>query len=332
MNIPTPYGIWLVTRQEFRIRLRTGRWRWLLGGWVVLLAIFTALLDLTVQTGYGFVRDDARRGVPLFGILMLFVLGMVLVISPALTSQTINGDRERGTLATLQVTKLTPTEIALGKLLAGWGVGLVALALTLPFAGYAMANGGITVVRVAAVYGVMAILIGVVCAVSQALSALLARSITSALLSYLAVAALTVGTLIAFGLIAPLITDQRTVRYPDGTVDTYDVIRQDRVWWLLAPNPFVVVADSAPQAPPLITQQGDVINVDDYDPLSMIGRGMRDLRRPPDYQYTDPLDRGEPVWPAGLAFNVLLGLGAVVVTTIRLRTPSRRISRGVRIA
>jgi len=114
MNTPTPYGIWLVTRQEFRIRLRTGRWRWLLGGWVALLAIFTALLDLSVQTGYGFANDNARRGVPLFGILMLFVLGMVLVISPALTSQTINGDRERGTLATLQVTKLTPLEIALG--------------------------------------------------------------------------------------------------------------------------------------------------------------------------------------------------------------------------
>ncbi len=334
MNTPTPYGIWLVTRQEFRIRLRTGRWRWLLGGWVALLAIFTALLDLSVQTGYGFANDNARRGVPLFGILMLFVLGMVLVISPALTSQTINGDRERGTLATLQVTKLTPLEIALGKLLAGWGVGLVALALTLPFAGYAMANGGITIGRVAAVYGVVAILIGVVCAVSQALSALLARSITSALLSYLTVAALTIGTLISFALIAPLITEPHTQRDPDGYVYTYTVMRQDRVWWLLAPNPFVVVADAAPQVPPQITQRGDVVYVDDYDPLSMIGRGVRDLRRPPDYQYSSytEQDRGEPVWPIGLAFNVLLGVGAVAVTAARLRTPSRRLSRGVRIA
>jgi hypothetical protein len=47
-----------------------------------------------------------------------------------------------------------------------------------------MLQGGVTIERMAAVYGVVALLIGVVCAVSQALSALLARSITSALLSY----------------------------------------------------------------------------------------------------------------------------------------------------
>src|SRR6185295_13916268 len=108
---------------------------------------------------------------------------------------------------------------------------------TLPFTGYAMLQGGITIDRVAAVYGVVAVLIGVVCAVSQALSALLARSITSALLSYLAVATLTIGTLILFALVAPLVTEQRT-SMADGNPYTYDVVRQDRVWWLLAPNPF----------------------------------------------------------------------------------------------
>src|SRR5262249_34398026 len=36
----TPSGVWLVTRQEFRVRLRTGRWRWLLAAWVVVLLLF----------------------------------------------------------------------------------------------------------------------------------------------------------------------------------------------------------------------------------------------------------------------------------------------------
>jgi ABC-2 type transport system permease protein len=333
----TPYGVWLVAAQEFRMRLRTGRWRWLLGAWVVVLAAFTALLDLSVETGYGVSNNNEHRGVPIFGILMLFVLGMVLVISPALTSQTVNGDRERGTLATLQVTLLRPLEITLGKLLAGWGVGLVALALTLPFAAYAVGRGGITAARVAAVYGVVAILIGVVCAVSQALSALLARSITSALLSYLVVTALTVGTLILFALIAPLITERRTVQNPDGYVSTYEVTRYDKVWWLLAPNPFVVVADSAPQVPARVTTLGEVVYVADYDPLSAIGRIVRDVRLPPpepvDGFYPDgPRNRGPAVWPYGLGFNILLGIGAVVITTQRLRTPSRRLARGVRIA
>jgi ABC-type transport system involved in multi-copper enzyme maturation permease subunit len=330
----TPSGIWLVARQEFRMRLRTGRWKWLLGGWLVLLAVFTGLLDLSVSTGYGYVDDDqSRRGVPIFGILMFFVLGMVMVISPALTSQAINGDRERGTLATLQVTRLRPGEIALGKLLAGWGVGLVMLALSLPFAGLAMAKGGITVARLAAVYGVVALLIGVVCAVSQALSALLARSITSALLSYLTVAFLCVGTLISFALIAPLVADERTVQTPEGYAYTDTRSREDRVWWLLAPNPFVILADSAPRVPPRLVDYGDAYYYDDYDPLSSIGREVRELRRPPSDGDYDPNQADvPPVWPWGLGFNVLLGIGSVVLTTRRLRTPSRTLARGVRIA
>jgi ABC-2 type transport system permease protein len=335
------YGSWLVARQEFRIRLRTGRSRWLLGAWVVLLAAFTALLDLSLNTGYGLDSDDSRRGIPLFGILMLFVLGMVLVISPALTSQTINGDRERGTLATLQVTTLRPLEIALGKLVAGWGVGLVALALTLPFTGYAATKGGLTAARVVAVYAMVALLIGVVCAVSQALSALLARSITSALLSYLTVAALSVGTVISFGLIGPLITQPHTERTPDGFTITYDLNRYDLVWWLLAPNPFVVVADAAPRVPPRRIQTGQDYYVDDYDVLSAIGREVRNIRLPPDGRNTVYASDGSvvidpaadlAVWPYGLAFNVLLGAAALAATTARLRTPTRKLPRATRIA
>ena len=316
-----PRQVWLVVQQEFRIRLRTGRWRWLLGGWVAVLAIFTILLDLGLDTGYGYVEDNTYRGVPLFGFLMFFILGVMLLISPALTSQTINGDRERGTLATLQVTRLRPAEIAVGKFFAGWVVGLVAL------------------------------LIGVVCAVSQALSALLARSITSALLSYVTAGTLAVGTLIAFALAVPL-TEER-MPSPYGGYSTFT--HEERVWWLLAPNPFVILADSAPRVPPKVTVNGDVIQVDDYDPLSAISREVRRLRYGQEYYYAvaipcqdvvvtpenpqgipdctaPPPPPDLPVWPYGLGFSVLLGLGAVIVTTVRLKTPTHRLPRGVRVA
>jgi len=195
-KVPTAgllHGVLLVARHEFRVRLRTGRWRWLLGVWVTVVAVFTALLHLALVT------TETAVGTPLFGGLMLFVLALVLIVSPALTAQSINGDRERGTLATLQVTRLSPVQIAAGKLVAAWGVGLAALALTVPFVLWAVAQGGVGVVRAVAVLAVVALLIGVVCAVSQALSALLSRSITSALMSYVVMFALTIGTLIAFG-------------------------------------------------------------------------------------------------------------------------------------
>ena len=338
----------LVVGQEFRIRLRTGRWRWLLGVWVLLLALFTILLDTGLRTGYGSEEDNSLRGVPLFGFLMCFILGSMLVISPALTSQAVNGDRERGTLATLQVTRLRPLEIATGKLLAAWGVGLVALALSVPFAGYALYRGGIQVERMAVVYGVVALLIGTVCAVSQALSALLARSITSALLSYVVTAALTIGTVIAFGLALPLVSEERQMRAPFGGVEyTYTVQRADQVWWLLAPNPFVILADSAPRVPPRLTREGYEIRWESHDPLSAIGWEVRQLRMPPDYTVEDngdgiryydsegteiPPPDELPVWPFGLGFAVLLGVASLAVTSVRLRTPADRLPRGIRVA
>ncbi len=326
-------GVMLVVRQEFQIRLRTGRWRWLLGAWVALLVLITVLLDLSLDTGYGLEDDSRSRGVPLFGFLMLFVLGMILVISPALTAQSINGDRERGTLATLQVTRLRPTEIALGKLFASWLVGLVALALSLPFAGYAMASGGVTAARFAALYGVVALLIGVICAISQALSAVFSRSITSALLSYLVVAGLTVGTIIALTLAVPLTTETVDEIAADGSVYHYEEPHPERVWWLLAPNPFAILTDAAPTVPPRVAFRDDIYLVEDYDPLSEIGRFVRELRRPqgsPASSYRP--DSSGPVWPYGLGFDVLVGVGSVIVTVRRLRAPATRLSRGVRIA
>jgi ABC-type transport system involved in multi-copper enzyme maturation permease subunit len=331
-----PSNVWLVITQEFRIRLRTGRWRWLLGAWLALLLLFTLLLDLGLHTGFSYIPDDSLRGVPLFGFLMFFVLGSMLVISPALTAQTINGDRERGTLATLQVTRLRPAEIATGKLLASWSVGLVALALSIPFAGYAMTQGGITIDRVAAVYGVVALLIGTVCAISQALSALLARSITSALLSYVVTATLAIGTLIAFGLGLQLTRERVVVEQPFGASYDYWESRPERVWWLLAPNPFVIVADAAPRVPPRITRSGDVVYIENYDPLSSIGNEVRRIRTPHRWfvygTEPPPAPEERPVWPYGLAFSVLLGAGSLVITTSRLRTPTDRLPRGVRVA
>jgi ABC-2 type transport system permease protein len=314
-------GVGLVARQEFRVRLRTGRWRWLLAAWVAVIALFTGMLNLALAT------SGTVSGVPLFGGLMLFVLGLVLLVSPALTAQSINGDRERGTLAALQVTRLTPLQITLGKLAAGWTVGLTALALTLPFVGWSVALGGVGPARTVVVLVVVTLLIGVVCAVSQALSALFARSIASALVSYLVVFALTVGTLIVFGLSMPLTVEKATVRDFDGTTYQTTIARPDRVWWLLAPNPFVVLADAAPKRAARPGRRSDSL-----DPLSAIGQEVRQLRHKPSYDQSFAMQASAPVWPYGLAFNLLLGAGAVIVTTRRLRTPAKTLPKGVRVA
>jgi ABC-2 type transport system permease protein len=355
----TAAGIATVARQEFRLRIRAGRWKALLAAFFVVLLLFTVLLRAALS---GVAEQELRSaGTVVFGGLALFVLGLALLVVPALAAQSVNGDRERGTLATLQVTRLSAAEIVLGKFLAAWGTALVFLALTLPLVAYAMAQGGVPLGRVVVVLAVLALLLGTVCAISLFLSAVLSRTTTSGVLAYLAVFGLTVGTLIVFGLVTATTTEPYTVTFrndctgapPDsGCVEgteSYETTRArtDRTWWLLAPNPFVVLADAAPQLPeeePVY--RGDVgpsVSARSLDPLGQIGRTVRDLRRPPDDSAVvaagplvpEPVaapPRAPAVWPAGLAVDVALGAAALVLTVRRLRTPTRMLPRGQRVA
>ena len=382
----TRAGVAAVARQELRLRLRAGRWKLLLVAWLVLLGVFTVFTSLLAGTE----EDLDAGGVLVFGALVLFVLGLALLVVPSLAAQSVNGDRERGTLASLQVTRLTPWEITLGKFLAAWGTAALFLLLTGPFVLAAVLQGGVTLGRVAVLAVVVALLLGTVCAVSLMLSALLARTTTSGVLSYLAVAALTIGTLLAFGLGAALSTEDVVESYPsvqcattegfeelyggpfgtdpapvplsDGsyrpedlpagctqTTESYETqqARTDRVWWLLAPNPFVVVADAAPslgEVPPGLVgrERQEAESARELDVLGAIGDAVREARQGPGgpaparsvgfEEVERPVDEPGAVWPYGLAFDVLLGVGALVVTERRLRTPSRVLPRGQRVA
>ena len=360
----TWHGISTVAQHEFRLRIRAGRWRWLLSIWFLLVSGFTLLAHLSVRANY---RDADNTGVVVYGALVLFVLGLALLVVPSLTGQSVNGDRERGTLATLQVTRLTALEIALGKLAAAWGTALVFLALGLPAVLYSVALGGIPLGRVAVVTLVVALLLGVVTAIALCLSSLLSRTTTSGVLAYLSVFALTIGTLIAFGIGAAMSTEHYTETFtqdcqsradleqqgipPEQIGDiftgcqagpqSYDTTRTrtDHVWWLLAPNPFVIVADAAPQLPkPTAAERraraaaeaaGNYTrDLRDTDPLGSMGRGVRDLRKTPGAHDSSR----KAVWPYGLAFDLLVGAGAVWLTARRLRAPSRVLPKGQRVA
>jgi ABC-type transport system involved in multi-copper enzyme maturation permease subunit len=321
-------GVATVARQEFRMRLRSGRWKVILAVWLAVVAGFTLLADGATRSGSG------SHGAGLLAVVMFFVLSLVLVVTPALTAQSINGDRERGTLATLQVTRLRPAEIALGKLFAGWLVGLMALLLTVPFAALSLVRGGVNGWRFAVMYGVVALLMGVVCALCLAISASVARVVTSAVLSYVVVFALTVGTLLVYLMGSATVVTGDKISEPSGATYYAERAQTEYFWWVLAPNPFVVMIDAAPKTPPRHVVVGDTDQVIGDDPLWDVGRELREGRTPR-MTYpplADPASQLPPVWPFGLTVDVLLGVGAVVLTIRRLRAPVGRLPRGVRIA
>ena len=323
----TTRGIGLVARQEIKTRLRTGRWKTLLAVWFVIVNGLGVLFGLAVLAGDS--EDFGDAGVPVFGGVLLGVLVLTLLITPALGGQSINGDRERGTLAPLQVTRLAPGDIALGKLAAAWGTGVLTLLLTLPCALWPVATGAVGPGRAAVVLGVIVLLIGVVCAVSQAWSALLTRSITSVLMSYLTVFGLLVGTPLLYSIGATL-----TAERIDHGDHEHTIEHTERVWWLLAPNPVVVLADAAPRLPERQILIGDqvITKSPSDDPLGSLSRDVREIREGD--EEGGARTRGEvgAVWPYGLLFSLALGAGAVRVTTSRLRTPLHRLPKSVRVA
>jgi hypothetical protein len=111
----------------------------------------------------------------------------------------------------------------------------------------------------------------------------------------------------------------------------------ERSWWLLAASPYVVVSDAAPKP------HGDSYS----DPLTGIRSAVRTARLGPepveDWCGDESTSAAEAerdreqanlpaTWPYGLGADLLVGIGFLVLTVRRLRTPTDRLPRGTRIA
>jgi ABC-type transport system involved in multi-copper enzyme maturation permease subunit len=349
----TWHGVWTVARLELRQRVRSTRWIVALVVWFVVVGAITLLATGALSSSGVGVTE--QRGVYLFAIVSFLVLGLGLVVTPTLTSTTINGDRNAGTLATLQVTLLSPAEIVVGKLLAAWLAAIAFLVASLPFFVLAVSLGGTPVRSAFAVLALIAVLLAAVCGMGVGFSALTARTAGSTVLTFAAVTGLVAITPILFAVTFPSIQGEQEVRvwgptrangYVASAQDcawtspTRSVSHTERTWWLLAINPFVVVADGS--AVP------DDDNAD-LSPFAALRGSVREARwgadRPlnecwawsgdgrqvaPPEGFPDP--SRAPIWPWGLAFDVLLGAAGAVVAVRRLSIPQRVLPRGVRVA
>jgi len=366
------HGVRTVAVLDLRQRVRSTRWIVALVVWFVVVGAITWLTWVAANAAYGasatssdgsplrVAADVVRPGPTIFGLIVFFVLFLGLLVAPTLSATSINGDRAAGTLATLQVTLLTPAEIAVGKLVAAWVAALAFLATSVPFLVLALAAGGTPALSVVVCLAVLAIQLAVVCAIGLGFSALTARTSGSAVLTYLTVAGLTVLSPIVFGLTFPSITTSDQVRvwsvpadfnWESGKAPTCEWITQtlqqphtERTWWLLAVNPFVIVADAAPEARGTEARYG-------FDVLGGIRTAVREARTGPgaeqDYctgSFTGLGEQAAPspvaertpdrsvVWPWGLAANLLLGAAGLVTAVRRLRIPQRTLARGTRVA
>lgn len=353
------HGVRTVAALELRQRVRSTRWMVALVVWFVVVGAITAITTGALGTLTGGATSPVHRGPLLFFVVTFLVLGLGLLVTPTLSSTAVNGDRAAGTLATVQVTLLTPAEIATGKLLGAFAAATAFLVASLPFYGLAMAMGGTSVLTLVSVVVVTAVILASVCGMGIGFSALTARTAGSTVLTFLGVAALAVFTLVFFGLTLPANTSQEQVRVwgtepsaalandatPSVTspgcqwrVETRPVVHTERTWWLLAANPFVVVADASAvprQELPSVTSPFAAIR-EEIRTARAGATGVSNECWGPQGQQALPTGTAQPstrpVWPWGLGFTVLLGGAGYVVAVRRLRIPQRTLPRGVRVA
>lgn len=361
-------GIRDVVVLELKQRLRSRGWYIMLAVWFILTGVVTWLTwaawnaQREAQRGYSDVMpaDSAGPGSMIFEVVLAFVLLFALLVAPALSANAVNGDRAGGTLAILQVTLLRPGQILWGKFFAAWAAALAFLVASTPFLVIGVALGGMTAGHVVVALLVLAVEVGVVCAIGVAISALAGRPLFSIVVTYLAVAGLVFGTLISFGLGTGLSqgtimvnqqqyrsfeplgpggeeTMQQEPQYTcSGPLRAVPAVRTERVAWMLAMNPYVVVADAIPYP---VRATGN-FGMSPVGAIESISQGARYAMAGPEGTY--PCANGEakpaylaqttPLWPLGLGLQLLLAGLLLWLGWRSLRTPAHRLARGTRIA
>ncbi|MGP9539392.1 ABC transporter permease [Brachybacterium sp. AOP43-C2-M15] len=349
-----PRGLWLITSLELRQRFRSVRWYAALAVWTLAMLGIGALgMAPTLYTA----QWDAIEPVAavVFSLQIILVLFAMLLVVPALSAGSINGDRTAGTLATLQASLLSPLEIVLGRLLAGFLTGLAFLVLALPSVVPIAVLGGIGVLYFLRVVLVILVLTLCVTALGLGLSAVTSRQLGSVVLAYVIVFGVTVVLPITWGVSAVFLQEERevtsyyTAYEEDGGTSTERCIeetrtervpRVDLTLPLMWGNPVVLLAEAAPAMPAEYWLDGQ----ENSDALRIIKSGMRSaatITHPANQVWCAPGQSGypevadppnRPLWPMGMALWMLVGGGSLAVATRRLAVPITRLGKGTRIA
>ncbi|WP_447946043.1 ABC transporter permease [Microbacterium lacticum] len=178
--------LWTIARLELLQRVRTVSWYVLLGVFGLVLLGVTALAFLAYG-GWG------TGGPGVYSVVVYVTLLLILLVSPTLSGNSINGDRDAATLAPVQVTLATTGEILFGKFLAAWITGLAFAAVAAPFLVLSTLAGEVNPWAVVTSLVILVVETGVIAGIGVALSGILSHPLFSVAVTYLVVAALAVG-------------------------------------------------------------------------------------------------------------------------------------------
>ncbi len=227
-----------VLRRELTERWRGRRATLVITAYVLLL---TGVTLLFYWAGRALIIEQARWGGAaafasgptmgrfLFENLLAFVLLLVLFIGPGYAAAQISGERERRTLALLQITLVRPVQIVAGKLGASVAWLLLLVVVALPFGATAFFLGGITVGDLVRGLTTVIVVAVSIAAIGLGISSVTRKTTASVVLTYAIVLVLLLGTL--FGSLIEL------------SIRRFDVDSEWRPLSLYA-NPYYGLADA----------------------------------------------------------------------------------------
>lgn len=149
--------------REARVRMRGWRAPGLITLYLALLVGAVLLVLAAFFEARGSLVFSPELGVVTFSALSLTQLGLLILAAPGLTAGAISGEREKQTLDLLLVTRMTPAQVVIGKLLAAVGFALLMMVASLPIYGILYLFGGVSYYRlglIAIVYVVTVLLLG----------------------------------------------------------------------------------------------------------------------------------------------------------------------------
>jgi ABC-type transport system involved in multi-copper enzyme maturation permease subunit len=209
-----PAWLWNpIVAKEYRSRMRTLRSPLAITVYVLAIgglgwAVFSAMaVDAGNSGGAG------GYGRNLFVVLILFQMVLLTFVTPALTSTSISGERERQTIDLLFCTRVPPFAILWGKLLASMSFVLLLLVAAVPVFSLVFLFGGIEADQLA-----IALLVTIVSALALGSIGILCstvaqRSTAATVLAYGVAFSLAFGT-IAYGLVHPTRVNPTTATQP----------------------------------------------------------------------------------------------------------------------
>jgi ABC-type transport system involved in multi-copper enzyme maturation permease subunit len=147
--------------KELRLRLRRERTIWVLISYLLVMTLLGFLFISRNNPSNGYTVSTLGYG--LYTLLVFVQLSLIMFITPAFTTTSINGEKERQTFDLLLCSRLSAFELVAGKLVAGLANAFLLIAASIPLFSLVFFFGGVgpaQVLQTTLVFIVTAIVVG----------------------------------------------------------------------------------------------------------------------------------------------------------------------------